>query len=59
METRLQAAGCETAPEAVQRTEAKIIPFPVMRHTKTETPPLSDRFQNEIDGFLREMGSIE
>jgi hypothetical protein len=41
-----------------QAQSAKIIPFPVMRHTETETP-FMDRFQNEIDDFLREMGYIE
>jgi hypothetical protein len=31
LETFLQAAGCETAPEAIQRMETKIIPFPNVR----------------------------
>jgi hypothetical protein len=51
--THLQAAGCETIPEAVQRTEAKIIQFPgvTLNHEAT--------FQNELDDFLREMGYIK
>jgi hypothetical protein len=53
MEARLQAAGCETAPEAVQRTETKIIPFPGV------SLPEPDGFQNGLDDFLREMGYIE
>jgi hypothetical protein len=52
-ETRLQAAGCETAPEAVQRAEAKIIPFPGV------SLPEPDGFQNRLDAFLHEMGYIE
>ena len=53
LETRLQAAGCETAPEAIQRTEIKIIPFPgvTLNHEVT--------YQNALDGFLREIGYIE
>jgi hypothetical protein len=54
LETRLQAAGCETAPEAVQRMEIKIIPFPGV----TLAAP-DDDFQTQIDGFLREIGYIE
>jgi hypothetical protein len=52
-ETRLQAAGCETTPEAIQRTETKIIPFPgvTLNHEVT--------YQNALDGFLREIGYIE
>jgi hypothetical protein len=52
-ETRLQAAGCETAPEAIQRTGTKIIPFPgvTLNHEVT--------YQNALDGFLREIGYIE
>ena len=51
---RLQAADCETAPEAVQRMETKIIPFPGV----TLAAP-DDDFQTQLDGFLREMGYIE
>jgi hypothetical protein len=53
MKARLQAAGCEIAPEAVQRTETKIIPFPgvTLDHEVT--------YQNALDDFLREMGYIE
>jgi hypothetical protein len=46
LETRLQTAGCETAPEVIQRTETKIIPFPGV-----SLP--------ELEGFLQEMGYIE
>ena len=53
METRLQAAGCETAPEAIQRTETKIIPFPGVSLNQ------GDDFQNTLDGFLKEIGYIE
>ena len=50
---RLQAAGCETAPEP-SPLPAKIIPFPGV----TLTAP-DDDFQTQIDGFLREIGYIE
>ena len=52
-ETSLQVAGCEIAPEAIQRTETKVIPFPgvTLNHEAT--------YQNALDGFLREMGYIE
>jgi hypothetical protein len=52
-ETRLQAAGCETSTEAVQRTEIKIIPFPGVTLSHEAT------YQNALDDFLREMGYIE
>jgi len=48
--TRLQAAGCETVPEAAA-VQGKIIPFPGVS--------LSDHFQSGIDAFLKEMGYIE
>jgi hypothetical protein len=43
LETRLQAAGCETALEAIQRIETKIIPFPgvTLNHEVT--------YQNALD----------
>jgi hypothetical protein len=52
-EVRLQAAGCGTAPEAVQRPETKIIPFPgvALDHEVT--------YQNALDDFLREIGYVE
>jgi len=52
-ETRLQAAGCEIALEAIQRTEIKIIPFPGVSLNHEVT------CQNALDGFLREIGYIE
>jgi hypothetical protein len=67
-------ADCEAAPEAVRRTETKIIPFPGVSLKQgeniqntlddTEAPdvrglPQSDSFQNEVDNFSREMGYIE
>jgi hypothetical protein len=55
LEIRLQAAGCETAPEAIQRTETKIIPFPGV----TLATPEDDIFQNGLNDFLREMGYVE
>jgi hypothetical protein len=57
-ETRLQAAGCEATPDTPS-LPARIIPFPVMRHTETETPPLQIDFQSQLDDFLRDMGYIE
>ena len=50
--TGLQDAGCEATPEAIQRAETKIIPFPgvTLNHEVT--------YQNALDGFLREMGHI-
>jgi hypothetical protein len=53
--TRLQAASCETAPEAIQHTETKIIPFP----GASLPEPDDDVFQTQLDGFLREIGYIE
>jgi hypothetical protein len=52
-EIRLQAASCETAPEAVQRPETKIIPFPGVSLNQ------GDDFQNGLDDFLREIGYVE
>jgi hypothetical protein len=52
-ETRLKAAGCETAPETAQRTEAKIIPFPGVSIDSEVT------YQNALDDFLREIGYID
>ena len=49
-----QAAGCETAPQAIQpeqRPGGKILPFPGVS--------IVSDFQNSIDGFLREIGYIE
>ena len=51
--TRLQAAGCETAPVVMQHTQSKIIPFPGV------TMNQEDNFQNTLDGFLREMDYFE
>jgi hypothetical protein len=53
-EPRLQAAGCEVSPEAIQRTETKIIPFPGVSLPEQEVT-----YQNALDGFLREIGYIE
>jgi len=50
IKARLQAAGCETAPEAAA-VHGKIIPFPGVS--------LSDHFQNDINNFLLAMGYIE
>jgi hypothetical protein len=47
------AAGCETAPEAIRRTEIKIIPFPGVSTGREVT------YQNALDDFLREMGYID
>jgi hypothetical protein len=55
-ETRLQATGCEATPEPSPLL-TRIIPFPVMRHTETETP--AKDFQTQLDDFLRDMGYIE
>jgi hypothetical protein len=46
------AVGCETAPEAIRRTEAKIIPFPGVSLDTTGD------FQNALDDFLNEIGYI-
>ena len=51
--TRLQAAGCEMAPEP-SPLPARIIPFPGV----TLAAP-DDDFQTQLDGFLQEMGYIE
>jgi hypothetical protein len=40
------------------QSEAKIIPFPVIRTVETETMPMGD-FQTQLDDFLQEMGYIE
>jgi hypothetical protein len=46
------AAGYETAPEAMQHTETKIIPFPGVSIDHEVT------YQNAFDDFLREIGYI-
>jgi len=49
----LKNAGCETIPEKQPLIGRKIIPFPGVSLSET------DNFQNELDGFLREIGYIE
>jgi hypothetical protein len=46
------AAGCETAPETIRRTEVKIIPFPGVSTDQ------GGNFQNTLDSFLKEIGYI-
>jgi hypothetical protein len=46
-------ADCEAAPEAVRRTETKIIPFPGVSIGHEVT------YQNALDNFLREIGHIK
>jgi hypothetical protein len=48
-----KAPECQTEIEC---EKARIIPFPFMRYSETETP--AEDFQTQLDNFLREMGYI-
>ena len=57
LETRLQAAGCKATPES-SPLQARIIPFPGAP-LPDNSPANKDKFQNDLEGFLREIGYIE